>query len=73
MHFLYDLCASRDSPHVLIESFGIYARHIHFVIERDQVGLAVHVEHGGLDTFDVFALGVHKWDEILEINTQFHL
>ena len=48
--------SSCNSPHVFIEPFGIDARNVHLVIECDQVGLPVDMEHGGLDTFDVFAL-----------------
>ena len=52
------LCASVscNSPHVFVEPFGVDARNVHLVIEGNQVGLAVDMEHGGLDTFDVFAL-----------------
>ena len=29
---------------------------VHLVVQGDQVELAVHLQHGGLDALDVFAL-----------------
>ena len=54
--FLRIRLLSCNSPHVFVEPFGVDARNVHLVIEGNQVGLAVDMEHGGLDTFDVFAL-----------------
>ena len=34
--------------------------HVHFVVERDHVGLAVHVQHRGLDVSDGLALVIKE-------------
>jgi hypothetical protein len=36
--------------------FRINFGHVHLVVEGDQVGLVIDVQHGGLDVLDVLAL-----------------